>query len=108
VPKPVLKRLYGDVKADGLADDTTSEWQAIVENSKGYVELEEFVRPLLKEQLQRTFKQEFAAQHARLQREVNSRLAKLPENRANHAPILWRKRGTHYSNYQRCSRCDGT
>jgi hypothetical protein len=85
VPKPVLKRLYGDVKADGLADDTTSEWQAIVENSKGYVELEEFVRPLLKEQLQRTFKQEFAAQHARLQREVNSRLAKLPENRREYA-----------------------
>lgn len=70
IPKPVLRRLYGEVRADGLADDATADWAAIVENSKGYAELEAFVRPLLKEQLQRTFRQEFAAQHARVQREV--------------------------------------
>jgi hypothetical protein len=40
---------------------------------------------LLKEQLQRTFRQEFAAQHARVQREINLRLAKLPENRREYA-----------------------
>ena len=85
VPKPTLKRLWGEVRADGLADDTTADWAAIIENSTGYTELEEFVRPLLKEQLQRAFRQEFSAQNARIQREVNSRLAKLPENRRKYA-----------------------
>ncbi|MGC2742017.1 MAG: ATP-binding protein, partial [Candidatus Angelobacter sp.] len=85
VPRPVLKRLYGEVRADALAADATADWEAIVENSKGYAELEEFVRPLLKEQIRKTFKQEFSAQNARVQREVNLRLAKLPENRREYA-----------------------
>jgi hypothetical protein len=85
VPRPTLKRLYGEVRADGLADDTTAGWASIIESSKGYAELEEFVRPRLKEQLRRTFKQEFTAQNARIQRELNSRLAKLPENRRKYA-----------------------
>ena len=85
VPKSTLRRLYGEVSADGLADDVTADWAAIVENSKGYAELEEFARPVLKEQLQKTFRQEFAAQHARLQREINQRLSALPENRREFA-----------------------
>lgn len=85
VPRPALKRLYGEVTADGLTDEVTADWSAIVENSKGYAELEEFVRPLLREQLRRTFRQEFAAHHARVQREINRRLSKLPENRREYA-----------------------
>lgn len=85
VPKSTLKRLYGEVIADKLIDEVTADWAAIVENSKGYAELEAFVRPLLKEQLQRTFRQEFAAQHARVQREINRRLSLLPENRRHYA-----------------------
>ena len=85
VPKSTLKRLYGEVIADKLIDEVTADWAAIVENSKGYAELEAFVRPLLKEQLQRTFRQEFAAQHARVQREINRRLSQLPENRRQYA-----------------------
>ncbi len=85
VPKSTLRRLYGEVIADGLTDDLTADWAAIVENSKGYAELEEFVRPLLKAQLQRTFRQEFAAQHARVQGEINLRLSKLPDNRREYA-----------------------
>lgn len=85
VPRSTLRRLYGEVTADGLADEVTADWAAIVENSKGYAELEQFVRPLLKEQLQKTFRQEFAAQHARLQREINRRLSVLPENRREYA-----------------------
>lgn len=85
VPKSTLRRLYGEVMADGLTDDLTADWAAIVENSKGYAELEEFVRPLLKTQLQKTFRQEFAAQHARIQREINRRLSKVPENRREYA-----------------------
>lgn len=85
VPSSTLKRLYGEVSADGLADEVTADWAAIIENSRGYAELEEFVRPVLKEQLQKTFRQEFAAQHARIQREINRRLAALPENRRQYA-----------------------
>lgn len=85
VPISTLRRLYGEIIANGLTDDVTADWAAIVENSKGYAELEEFVRPLLKAQLQRTFRQEFATQHARVQREINRRMSKLPENRREHA-----------------------
>jgi hypothetical protein len=85
VPKSTLKRLYGEVIADKLIDEVTADWSAIVENSKGYAELENFVCPFLKEQLQRTFRQDFAAQHARVQREINRRLSQLPENRRQYA-----------------------
>ena len=69
----------------GLTDEVTADWSAIVENSRGYAEIEEFVRPLLKVQLQRTFRQEFSVQHARVQREINQRLAKIPANRREFA-----------------------
>lgn len=85
VPKGVLRRLYGEVHADGLLDAVTAGWDAIIENSKAYVSLESFVRPLVKEKLEITFKREFALTKARLQQEIDRRLAKLPEYRREYA-----------------------
>jgi hypothetical protein len=85
VPKGVLRRLYGEVDADGLLDDVTAGWDAIIENSKGYSALETFAKPLLKEQLEATFKREFALTRGRLQQEIDRRLAKLPEYRREYA-----------------------
>jgi len=35
VPREVLKRLYGEVNADGLYEDVTADWAAIIEKSAG-------------------------------------------------------------------------
>lgn len=43
VPLKVLRRVYGEVEADGLSDDITGSGFEIVENSRGYPELEAFV-----------------------------------------------------------------
>lgn len=85
VPKGVLRRLYGEVDADGLLDDVTAGWDAIIENSKGYAVLEQFAKPLLKEELELTFKREFTLTRARLQQEIDRRLSKLPQYRREYA-----------------------
>jgi hypothetical protein len=85
VPKGVLRRLYGEVDADGLLTDVTADWAAIIENSKAYAALESYVQPILKRHLETTFKREFAQTKARIQQEIDRRLAKLPEYRREYA-----------------------
>jgi hypothetical protein len=43
-PPKLLKRIYGKLQADGLANDTTADWGAIIENSQGYQQVSEGVR----------------------------------------------------------------
>jgi hypothetical protein len=81
VPPQVLKRVYGEIEADGLLRDVTADWAAIVENSVAYAELERYVQEVLKEELQRTFKREFNLVHARIKQQIDNRLAALPEHR---------------------------
>lgn len=66
VPPHVLKRVYGEIEADGLLEDVTADWAAIVENSVAYEELERYVQHVLREELQKTFKREFNLVHARI------------------------------------------
>ena len=35
-PKKVLGKIYGEVEADGLLEDVTADWGAIIDNSNGY------------------------------------------------------------------------
>jgi hypothetical protein len=44
IPQSLLKRLYGEIEADGLSGDATADWGAIVENSKAYQEVKEGAR----------------------------------------------------------------
>jgi hypothetical protein len=81
VPPQVLKRVYGEVEANGLLDDVTADWGAIVENSLAYCELERSVQGILREELQKTFKREFNLVHARIKQQIEKRLAELPEYR---------------------------
>jgi hypothetical protein len=81
VPPQVLKRVYGEIEADGLLDDVTADWGAIVENSVAYVELERYIQGVLREELQKTFKREFNLVHARIKQQIDKRLAALPEHR---------------------------
>ena len=81
VPPQVLKRVYGEIEADGLLDDVTADWGAVVENSVAFRELERYVQEVLREELQKTFTKEFNLVHARIKQQIENRLAVLPEYR---------------------------
>lgn len=81
IPPKLLRRVFGEIDADALAPEVTSDWGAIVENSRGLQEVRQWAAGQLKQKLGATFKTEVSLQKARLQKEVNQRLAKLPENR---------------------------
>ncbi len=86
VPQKLLKRLYGDVEVEGIDDDlVTSDWGAVVENSKAFAELSEFVRSQAREALDRTYSHDINLQRARLQQEINRRIERLPEHRRKFA-----------------------
>jgi hypothetical protein len=85
VPLKVLRRVYGEVEADGLSDDITGSGFEIIENSKGYAELEEFVQKAVREQLLETCTREMNLAKARLQQDINRSLEKIPEYRREFA-----------------------
>jgi O6-methylguanine-DNA--protein-cysteine methyltransferase len=81
IPPKLLRRVYGEIEADGLAADVTADWGAIFENSKALAAVSEWSRAEVKEKVSWTFKSEVNLQKARLKRDLDLRLAKLPENR---------------------------
>jgi hypothetical protein len=85
IPAKLLKRIYGEVEADGLADDVTADWGAIIENSNAFQDVSQQVSTILEKEVKRTFKNEVSLQGARIQRKINSQLQKLPENRREFA-----------------------
>lgn len=85
IPPEVLKRVYGEVEADGLLDDVTADWGAIVENSNAYRELEGYVKEIVSTELRNTFEREFKLFHARIKQEIDKRVAALPEHRRQYA-----------------------
>jgi hypothetical protein len=85
VPREVLRRLYGEVHADGLYDDVTADWAAIVENSTAFAQLEKYVQQTVRAQLEDTFEKEFNLLHSRIRQEVRERVSKLPEYRRDFA-----------------------
>ncbi len=85
VPLKVLRRVYGEVEADGLSEDITGNGFEIVENSKGYAELESFVQETIREQLLETCTREMNLAKARLQQDINRSLEKVPEYRREFA-----------------------
>jgi len=85
VPLKVLRRVYGEVEADGLGEDITGNGFEIIENSKGYSELEAFVQKTVREQLNETCAREMNLAKARLQQDINRSLEKVPEYRREFA-----------------------
>jgi Histidine kinase-, DNA gyrase B-, and HSP90-like ATPase len=85
LPKGLLRRVYGEVEADGLKDDLTAAGWGILENSKGYAALSDWVQSSVREQLDKTFRRDISLQRARLQQEINRRLAQVPAYRRGFA-----------------------
>ncbi len=85
IPNKLNKHVYAEIEANGLKDDVTADWGAIIENSTAYQKIQETIRPKIEEQLKGEFYQQVNAQKARLQKKINQELSKLPEHRRKFA-----------------------
>jgi len=85
IPAKLLKRVYGEVEADELLDYVTADWGALIENSKPVQILEAYVLPKLEEALRGVFKNEISLAKARLQKQVDIELRRLPEHKRDYA-----------------------
>lgn len=85
IPKNLLKKIFAEVEVDGLADDITADWGAVFENSKKLQEVQNLIRPKIKEALKETYGQQINMAKARLQKKINRELQKLPEHKRDFA-----------------------
>ena len=91
VPAKLLRKLYGEVEADGLMDGVTADWGDIVENDKAYQAIKPVIQAHIKTALGEVFANEMNLQRARLQQQLNVRLSKLPEYRQRYARLALEK-----------------
>lgn len=87
IPSKLLKKIYGEVEADAMADSVTADWGDLVENSKAFQALQSVIQGHLRNAVEDVFKREVNLQRARIQRTINLRLAEIPEHRRRFAQI---------------------
>ena len=85
IPGKLLRKVYGEVQADGLADAVTADWGAVIESSIAYETLEPFVQKHLRENIRKVHAKEIKQVEVRLKPEVDRRLEMLPEHRREFA-----------------------
>lgn len=85
VPNKLLKRVYGEINIDGVEDQVTADWGALLENSKVTEAVTAFVAEKVKAGLRGAHASMMNMQKARLQLQINRRLAELPEHRREFA-----------------------
>lgn len=84
-PSKLLRKLYGEIDADGLREHVTAGWDSLVENSELLRAVEEYVRPILREAFEQQYRQEIQLAQARLQKAILVRLSALPEHKRQFA-----------------------
>lgn len=80
-----MKRLYGEIDADGLREHVTAGWDSLIENSQLLARVTDMVRPIVLAAFKEKHGREIQLAHARLRRDIKDRLAALPENRREFA-----------------------
>lgn len=84
-PPKLLNKIYGEIEVDGLRNHVTADWDALIENSEIYNEVEEFVQPLIKAKVREEYGHDLNRARAKLNRKLHARLAKLPEHKRVYA-----------------------
>lgn len=84
-PPKLLRKLYGEIDADGLREHVTAGWDSLVENSELLRAVEEYVQPILREAFEQQYRQEIQLAQARLQKAIQARLSALPEHKRQFA-----------------------
>jgi len=85
IPEKLKKRLYIEVNADCLINDTTADWGEINESSKLKNEIEVHLEPWMAVVLQEGCKQEMSIAKARHQKKINAYLSTQPEYKQKYA-----------------------
>lgn len=80
-PVKLLRKLYGEIEANGLRDHITAGWDAAVENSELLQEVEAHIQPILREAYEQQYRREIQLAQARLQKTILARLSALPEHK---------------------------
>jgi hypothetical protein len=85
IPRKLLHRVYGELEADGLAGDVNAAWDSVFENSVGYRATVAWAAGVLKQAIASAFAREVNLAKARRAKEIQQRLAQLPEHRREQA-----------------------
>jgi hypothetical protein len=80
IPPKLLKKVYGELEADGLANSATGDWGDVVE-TRAFAAVSGWASVHLKRALAEVFANEVQLARARLQQQVLRRLSQLPEHR---------------------------
>lgn len=81
IPPKLVKKVYGELEADGLAADVTADWGAVIENSTVYAVVCGWAGGHLRRALSSVFAQEMQLARARHAKQIQARLAQMPEHR---------------------------
>lgn len=84
-PKKLLRKLFGEVEANGLRDHITAGWDAPVENSELLKIVENYILPILRDAFEQQYRREIQLAQARLKKSIHKRLSKLPEYKRHFA-----------------------
>jgi hypothetical protein len=84
-PPKLLKKLYGEINADGLSDHVTAGWDSVVENSELYQKVTDYAQEKLHTAFTDAYGMEIRLAQARLKKAVHERLAVLPEHKREYA-----------------------
>ncbi|MEP1537283.1 MAG: ATP-binding protein [Paracoccaceae bacterium] len=85
IPRKLLKKVYGEISVPENDSFVTADWGSANESSKAYQEMCEFVQGIVKKELKANHARQMNLQKARLQKAIDDRLAKIPENRRKFA-----------------------
>ena len=80
-PQKLLRKLYGELEADGLRDHVTAGWDSLVENSHLVKKVEEFIQPILHQAFSEQYGRDIQLAQARLTKNIQERLSKLPQHK---------------------------
>jgi len=81
IPSKLLRSVAGEMEVLDIPGLVTADWGGVNESSKAYEVIAQQICAAVKEKLSITHKRQISAQKARLQKQINARLSKLPENK---------------------------
>jgi hypothetical protein len=81
IPAKLLRLVYGELEANGLADHVTADFGAIIENSSAYTRATGWAASVVRDAIVHRFSNEVSLARARRQLEISRRLEQLPEHK---------------------------
>jgi hypothetical protein len=96
MPHWIRNRIFGEIDIPDLPDGhVTADWGAIFENSAPYQAIRSWARQCAREAMEKTYKRDFDLRKAHLKRDIDARLANMPEHRRAYAEaavskVLWK------------------